>query len=123
MPLSFGNSPYYNDYDPAKDFYDILFRPGYAVQARELSQIASILEEQIGRFGSSIYQNGSMVIPGNLTVNQNQSFVKLTPTYSSLAVNYDLLDPTSSINNGNNVLIKGVTSGITAQVVSVNRTL
>ena len=35
--------PYYDDYDPAKNFYRILFQPGVAVQARELNQLQSIL--------------------------------------------------------------------------------
>jgi hypothetical protein len=34
-------SPYYDDFDEEKNFQNILFRPGFAVQARELSQIPS----------------------------------------------------------------------------------
>ena len=39
VPTEAVDSPYYNDYDETKDFYNILFRPGYAVQARELTQL------------------------------------------------------------------------------------
>ena len=47
MALDFNSEPYFDDYDPKKDFYRILFRPSYAVQARELTQMQTIL--QIGR--------------------------------------------------------------------------
>ena len=35
--------PYYDDFDEDKNFKRILFRPGYAVQARELTQLQTIL--------------------------------------------------------------------------------
>ena len=38
--------PYYNDYDETKNYYQILFRPTTAVQARELTQLQSILQSQ-----------------------------------------------------------------------------
>ena len=37
-------APYYDDYDETKDFYRILFRPGVAVQVRELNQLQSIIQ-------------------------------------------------------------------------------
>jgi len=39
MPTVYNNSPYFDDFDPTKKFYRILFRPGRAVQARELTQL------------------------------------------------------------------------------------
>ena len=32
-------APYYDDFDADKNYHRILFRPGYAVQARELTQL------------------------------------------------------------------------------------
>ena len=40
-------SPYFDDYDPSDDFYRVLFKPGYPVQARELTALQSILQNQI----------------------------------------------------------------------------
>jgi hypothetical protein len=37
MALDFNTEPYFDDYDAKKDFYRVLFRPSYAVQARELT--------------------------------------------------------------------------------------
>ena len=75
--------PYNDDYDPAKKYYQILFRPGYAVQAREMSQLQSLLQNQISSFGQHVFQDGSMVIPGAAAINTLYPFIKLLPQYSS----------------------------------------
>ena len=36
-------APYYDDFAEDKDFHSVLFRPGFAVQERELTQLQSIL--------------------------------------------------------------------------------
>ena len=48
MPIrtNLNESPYYDDYDITKQYHKILFRPGYAVQARELTQLQTILQNQ-----------------------------------------------------------------------------
>ena len=43
MAYNFNTSPYYDDYNADDKFLKILFNPGRAVQARELTQIQSIL--------------------------------------------------------------------------------
>ena len=47
LTQDFNISPYYDDFDSTKNFYKILFRPGFSVQARELSQLQTILQKQI----------------------------------------------------------------------------
>ena len=42
-PTDFNLSPYYDDFSESKKFHRILFRPSFAVQARELTQAQSIL--------------------------------------------------------------------------------
>ena len=70
-------NPYYDDYDESKGFYQILFKPGVAVQARELTQLQSILRNQVARFGSHVFQEGSVVIPGNIRADLTLCYVKL----------------------------------------------
>ena len=79
MPTTsnFNVQPYYDDYDALKKFYKILFRPAYAVQARELTQLQTIFQNQIGNFGEHIFKDGSMVIPGTITVNSTYEYVRL----------------------------------------------
>ena len=54
-------SPYFDDYSDAKDFYKILFRPGVAVQARELNQLQTILQKQVERFGNHVFRQGTII--------------------------------------------------------------
>ena len=43
----FNVSPYYDDYTESKKFHRVLYRPGYAVQARELTTQQSTNQNQL----------------------------------------------------------------------------
>ena len=60
----FNVTPYYDDYSSSNNYLRTLFRPGFAIQARELTQLQSTLQKQIGVHGSHMFKEGSMVIPG-----------------------------------------------------------
>ena len=79
MPLDtdFNKSPYFDDFDENKKFYRILFRPAVAVQARELTQSQTILQNQISRFGDHIFKDGSVVKGCNPTVVKNFDFIRV----------------------------------------------
>lgn len=70
-------APYFDDFDDLKKFLRILFRPGFAVQARELTQLQTLLQNQVERFGQHIFEDGAMVIPGYCTFDTNYTFVKV----------------------------------------------
>lgn len=59
-------SPYYDDFDENKDFHRVLFRPGFSVQARELTQLQTILQKQVGRVGNHLFKDGTVVFPGQV---------------------------------------------------------
>ena len=61
LTTDFNVDPYYDDYDEDKGFYRILFRPGYAVQAREVTQLQTILQKQVERYGEHLFEDGSIV--------------------------------------------------------------
>ena len=54
-------SPYFDDFDFEKGYNRILFKPSVPVQARELTQIQSILQKQIEKFGENVFKNGTIV--------------------------------------------------------------
>jgi hypothetical protein len=56
LTTDFNVSPYYDDFDESKNFHRVLYRPGLAVQARELTQMQTILQNQIDRFGEHVQQ-------------------------------------------------------------------
>ena len=70
-------APYFDDFDLEKQFYKILFKPAYAVQARELTQLQSILQNQLEQFGDNIYQEGSIIKGCNFTTLNGLKYVKL----------------------------------------------
>lgn len=66
--LNLNVSPYFDDFNKDKDYYKVLFKPGYPVQARELTGLQSILQNQIEQFGNHIFKEGSVVIPGQISL-------------------------------------------------------
>jgi Domain of unknown function (DUF4815) len=69
--------PYYDDYDSNKNFYRVLFRPGVAVQARELNQLQSILQNQIEKFGDNIFKRGTIIEGCNIVRHAVLPYVKI----------------------------------------------
>ncbi len=88
--VDFNVSPYFDDYDPAKKFLRELFRPGFAVQARELTQLQTVLQNQIDRFGSHIFEDGSKVIAADIA-DQNIQFVRVDPAFDFGSGDVDLI--------------------------------
>lgn len=75
-PSIFNISPYYDDFDPDNRFLRVLFKPGYAVQARELTQLQSILQDQVSKIGDHLFKNGSRIVAAPITV-RNANFLGL----------------------------------------------
>jgi len=69
-PSLFNVDPYYDDFSEDKKFLRLMFRPGYGVQARELTQIQTLLQNQIERLGSHIFEEGSIVLDGQISENR-----------------------------------------------------
>ncbi len=107
---NFNVTPYWDDFEPDNNFYKILFRPGFAVQARELTSIQSILQNQIEQFGNHIFKEGSIVIPGSVGYDSSWFSLKLNPTFSQNTVSTYLSEFVGTT-------ITGDISGVTAKVV------
>ena len=79
-------APYFDDFDANNDFHRVLFKPGYPVQARELTTLQSILQNQIERFGQHFFKEGAKVIPGNTGYNAIYYCVQLQNTFQGIPV-------------------------------------
>jgi hypothetical protein len=79
-------APYFDDFDPVDDYHKVLFKPGYPVQARELTTLQSILQNQIERFGQHFFKEGAKVIPGNTGYTQLYYCIQLQNTYLGVPV-------------------------------------
>lgn len=100
--------PFYDDYDESKNFHRILFRPGYAVQARELTQLQTILQNQIERFGKHIFVDGSSVVGGDLDIT-NITTLNVQSLFANNEINISSFkDKTIRLSSGNNDVIARV---------------
>ena len=98
-------SPYYDDFDPNKNFYKVLYKAGFPVQARELTTQQSILQDQVEKFASRILKEGDNVVPGEYGVANPIPYARLA-TLTQGATAEDFIGYT----------VTGVTSGVTAFV-------
>ena len=108
-------SPYYDDYSETSNFHRVLFRPAFSVQARELTQMQSILQNQIERLGSHFFKEGAVIIPGQVGFDITYSYVTLAATFA------DDGGTTHTIENYRTSLVgkklTGLVSGVIAKVV------
>jgi len=109
LTTDFNVTPYYDDYDVSKNFYRILYRPGFAVQARELTQMQTLLQKQIDRFGKHVFREGSIVLPGQFSIEKDVDYIKIKDLNSSnVSVN---------VNDFLNKEVFGQTNGIKGYVI------
>ncbi len=92
--MDFNASPYWDDFEATngaleKNYMRILFRPGFSVQGRELTQIQSILQNQIKQFGNHIFQDGSPVVGGHLTLDTSVNYVKLDTQFNGVDIDLE----------------------------------
>ena len=104
-------SPYFDDFNEDKNYNRILFKPASPVQARELTQLQSILQNQIERFGQHFFKEGSQVIPGQIAYDPLYYAVELSPTFFGVNVS-EYVDKLVG------KIIRGQSSGVTAKVVN-----
>lgn len=67
MNLNIAN--YWNRFDEAKNFTDVLLRDGYATQASEINEIQSIQDARITRLARSLFADGDVINGGAIQIN------------------------------------------------------
>ena len=112
-------SPYYEDFDVNKNFYKILFRPGYSIQGRELTQLQSILQNQVESFGKYAFKQGELVVPGEVGLNTKLDYVKLS-SVSEVAINEgnDIVYKKYDISQLVGQQLRGLSSGVVATILA-----
>lgn len=101
-------SKYKDDFADSDGYYRILFNSGRSLQARELTQMQTILQKQIERLGSHMFKEGATVKPAEQILNNAYEFVKLDPTSNALSTNPADINGTT---------FTGQTSGVTARAI------
>lgn len=103
-------STYKDDYADSDNYHRILFNSGRALQARELTQMQTIIQSEIARFGRNIFKEGAAVNPGGATLNAAYEFVKLNTSVFDLPA-----DPSTILNN----IFVGDTSNLRVKILEV----
>jgi hypothetical protein len=105
-------TPYYDDFDSSKNYFQVLFKAGTPVQARELNNLQSILQDQVEKFGKHLFKEGSVVLPGSVAYDNSYTSVVVNSTFFGANVE-------SYASGLVGKEIRGKTSGVTAIVKSV----
>ena len=105
-------SPYFDDFNAANDFHKVLFKPGFPVQARELTTSQSILQNQIEKLGQHFFKEGAKIVPGNTTFESTYTGIQLNNTFQGVPV-------AAYANQLIGTKITGQISGVTAYVKNV----
>lgn len=118
MPLNIDLNvpPYFDDYDETKNYHRILFRPSVAVQARELTQAQTILQNQIERFGNWAFKSGDIVQGCTVSDIPILPYAFLADAASNGTANSIAIDTREWIN----CVARSVTSNLEAKIVFAN---
>jgi|694.fasta_scaffold15769_6 hypothetical protein len=115
MTTLFNYDPYYDDFDEDKNFMRVLFRPGYSVQARELTQLQTILSNQIEKFGNHIFKSGSPIVGGKVSLDRKANYILLQTQYGGTDI-----DATQFLNK--TIVSFGSGKNVRAKVIAIDTT-
>lgn len=129
MPITYYNeSPYWDDFNQDKNYLRVLFRPGYSVQARELTQLQTAIQAQIERFGNHFFKDGTKVMGGLGTINNKLAYVKVESSPQSVTFQGNTYVGNQALyletdDSGKYVLIGqtlyGATNGLHAKIIDI----
>lgn len=113
MPNTFTTSSfattYKDDFKDSDHYHRILFNSGKQLQARELTQMQTIIQKEIERFGRNIFREGASVVPGGMTVNNKYEFIKIAATTNLPSDTSSMIGDTFT----------GQTSGVACKILEV----
>ena len=108
-------SPYYDDYDEDKKYHKVLYRPSRPIQARELTQSQSILQNQIERFGDHMFKEGSIISGAESNVDMDVIYVKVESSNPNSLGTVGVENYRTTFDTK---YLQGKTTGAVAQVVT-----
>ena len=98
---------YRDFYEDGDNYYRVLFNSGRALQARELNEAQTIIQEEIARFGRNIFREGALVKPGGSTIDNSLEYIRLS---DSSVVPSNVTEVTFTNQEGLNFVVTEVVS-------------
>lgn len=111
MTTSLAGAPYWTEIDRNKRYNKVLFKPTLALQSRELNELQVLLQDQIARLGSHLFQEGTRVKGGDFNYNNQLAYIKIKDLNP-------LGDPVD-VDNYLGAILTGATTSLKAEVVAV----
>lgn len=110
--INLNSYPYFDDFDESKNYKRVLFKPGTSIQARELTTLQSILQNQVEIFSNTAFSEGDVVDGGNLNFISDLDYVILEDNFNGIPIS-------EYIEQLVGVTLVGSVTGITAEVIHV----
>jgi len=108
-------TPYYDDFSEDKKFHKVLYRAGRPLQARELTQSQSILQNQIERMGDHFFEEGTIIQGAQTNIDMDIYFVKVKAANPNSAGDTSVETYRESFHEK---YVRGQTTGVVAKVVT-----
>ena len=70
-------STYKDDYDKTKNYHRVLFNSGKALQARELTQMQTIIQQELSQLMGNLFTEGATITPGGFRCDNKLEFIKI----------------------------------------------
>ena len=83
-------SPYFDDYDESKNYHRVLFKPAVPLQAREITQLQTMLQTQVERFGDYNFKEGTIVKGCAFSFDNTVKYVKVLDRSPDTNLNVNL---------------------------------
>lgn len=110
--INLNSYPYFDDFEESKNYKRVLFKPGTSIQARELTTLQSILQNQVEIFSNTAFSEGDVVDGGNINFISDLDYVILEDNFNGIPLS-DYVEQLSGLT------LVGSVTGITAKVVHV----
>ena len=68
---------YYNLYNSASGYAELMFRAGDGLQSRELNEVQTWLADRLARIGDAIFKEGDLIRDGDVSVDPATGEVNL----------------------------------------------
>jgi hypothetical protein len=75
-------SSYDDDYNKNDNYHQILFNNGRALQARELTQLQSLVYAELSRMGHNVFKDGAAITSPAMACNDDYDYVQIASTNS-----------------------------------------
>jgi len=111
------NSAYtLDDFDETKNYHRVLFKPGVAVQARELTQMQTAIQRQIDYHGQHSFTDGARVVGGKVSLEVEYDYIKVEDAFTTGSAAFVT---SSYMGDYKGSIIQGATSTVKAKVLQV----